>query len=226
MTLVSMPRWPPFSATEYPEGMPPELAELLPSLHAACVMVLSAVYEHELYRAFGRDQSFIDKVNGTDVAPAIGLLRTCISDSLILTLASLFKSDSRAVNLRPILNRLCDPRYTDFFVTEHQRRRPLLNTEHQRARLVRMQRRLNREPLRGCIQRLDDLRDQGVAHVDRSPKADFEWPFLRDVSVALAAAANITVTALHYMTWRRFDVRASRQHAIRLRQAFTQAVRP
>ena len=80
--------------------------------------------------------------------------------------------------------------------------------------------------MRGRIQRLDDLRDQGVAHVDRRPKADFEWPFLRDVSVALAAAANITVTALHYMTWRRFDVRATRQHGIMLRQTFTQAVRP
>jgi hypothetical protein len=44
---------------------------------------------------------------------------------------------------------------------------------------------------------LFELRDQGVAHVDRWPKANFEWPFLREVSVALAAAANITVTALH-----------------------------
>ena len=189
-------------------------------------MVTSAVYEHELYRAFGRDQSFIDKVNGTDVAPAIGLLRTCISDSLILALASLFKSDERAVNLRHILNRLCDPRYTDFFVTEHQRLHPPVNTQHQRGRLVRMRRRLNREPLRGRLQRLDDFCNQGVAHVDRSPKADFEWPFVRDVSVALAAAANITVTALHYMTRRRVDVRATRRHAIMLRQAFTQAVRP
>jgi hypothetical protein len=226
MTLVSMPQWPPISAGQYPEGMPPELVALLPGLHAACVMVTSAVYEHELYRAFGRDQSFLDRVNGTDVAPAIGLLRACISDSLILTVASLFKSDPRAVNLRHILNKLCDPLYTDFFVTQHQRLHPPLNTEHQRARLVRMHRRLNREPLRGCIQRLDDLRDQGVAHVDLSPKPDFEWPFVRDVSVALAAAGNITITALHYMTWRRFDVRASRQHGIMLRQAFLRAVRP
>jgi hypothetical protein len=221
-----MPQWPPISAGEYPEEMPPKLVALLPSLHTACVMVTSAVYEHELYRALGRDQSFIDKVNGTAVAPAIDLLRTCISRSLILTLASLFKSDPKAVNLRHILNGLCDPRYTGFFVTQHQQLHPPLNTEHQRARLVRMQRRLNRESLRGCIQRLDDLRDQGVAHVDRWPKADFEWPFFRDVSVALAAAANITVTALHYMTTRRFDVRAATQHGVMLRQAFTQAVRP
>jgi hypothetical protein len=141
-------------------------------------------------------------------------------------LGSLFKSDPRTVNLRHILNKLCDPRYTSFFVTQHQRLHPPLNTEHQRARLVRMRQRLNHEPLRGRIQRLDDLRDQGVAHVDLSPKADFEWPFLRDVSIALAAAANITVTALHYMTWRRFNVRASRQHGVLIKQAFTQAVRP
>jgi plasmid stabilization system protein ParE len=73
MTLISMPQWPPISAEQYPEGMPEELVALLPNLHAACVMVLSAVYEHELYRAFGRDRSFIGKVSGTDVAPAIGL---------------------------------------------------------------------------------------------------------------------------------------------------------
>ena len=82
--------------------MPPELVALLPSLHAACVMVMSAVYEHDLFRAFGRDQSLIDRVNGTDVAPAIGLLRACISDSLVLTLAALFKSDPKTVNLRQI----------------------------------------------------------------------------------------------------------------------------
>jgi hypothetical protein len=46
MTLISMPQWPPISAEQYPEGMPEELVALLPNLHAACVMVLSAVYEH------------------------------------------------------------------------------------------------------------------------------------------------------------------------------------
>jgi len=170
MTLISMPQWPSFSVGEYPAGMPPELQDLLPNLHAACVMVTSAVYEHELYLAFGRDRSFIDKVNGTAVAPSIGLLRTCISDSLILTLAALFKSDPRSVNLRQILNKLCDPRYTAFFAAHHQQFQPWINTEHQRGRLVRMQRRINRDPLRSCIQRLDDLRDQGVAHLGQNAR--------------------------------------------------------
>jgi hypothetical protein len=221
-----MPQWPPFGLNEYPNGMPPELVALLPSLHAACIMVLSATYEHELYLAFGRDQDFISKVNGAAVAPAIGLLRACISDSLVLALASLFKSDPRSVNLRHIMNPLCDPRHTNFFAAAHRRRNSPMDTERQRERLVRMQRRLNREPLRAWIQRLDDLRDQVVAHVVRSPDADFEWPFIRDVSMALAAAANITVTVLHYMTWRRLNVLTSRQHAFILRQAFTQAIRP
>jgi hypothetical protein len=226
MTLISMPQWPPFQPDEYPEQMPPELVALLPSLHAACVIILSATYENELFRAMGRDQDFLLKVNGTDVAPAVGLLRTCISRSLILALASLFKSAPELANLRHILKKLCDPRYTDFFAAQHQRLLPPLNTEHQRARLVRMHRRINRDPLRACIQRIDDLRDQGVAHVVLSPDADFEWPFLQDLSVALAAAANVTVTVLHYMTWRRFDVRASRQHAVLLKQAFIKSIRP
>jgi hypothetical protein len=221
-----MPQWPPFVPAEYPNGMPPELVALLPSLHAACVIVLSATYEHELYLAFGRDREFIGKVDGTPVAPAIGLLRACISKSLILALASLFKSDPKSVNLRHIIKALCDPRHTDFLAAAHQTITPHVNTARERARLVHMQRRLNRGPLKACIQRLDDLRDQGLAHIERVPKADFEWPFIRDVSVALAAAANMAVTSLHFMTWRRFDVQASRQHAFALRHAFTQAIRP
>jgi hypothetical protein len=49
---------------------------------------------------------------------------------------------------------------------------------------------------------------------------------MRDVSMAFVAAANITVTALHYMTWRRFNVRASRRHGIMPTRAFTQAISP
>jgi hypothetical protein len=49
---------------------------------------------------------------------------------------------------------------------------------------------------------------------------------MRDVSMAFVAAANITVTALHYMTWRRFKVLASRMHGIMLTRAFTQAINP
>ena len=226
VTLISMPQWPPFGPDAYPEGMPAELVALLPSLHAACVVVTSAAYEHEMFRAFGRDEAFLRKVNGTDVAPAIGVLRTCISDSLVLSLAMLFKSDPKAVNLRQLLNTVCRPGYTSFFVAAHRRCHPPLDTEHQRGRLIRMQRRINRDPLRACIQRLDDLRDQGVAHLDRAPKSDFEWPLMRDVSTAFAAAANITVSALHYMTWRRFNVRATRTHGITLTHSLTQAIDP
>lgn len=157
MTLISMPQWPPFGPDTYPEGMPAELVALLPSLHAACVVITSAAYEHEMFRAFGRDEAFLRKVNGTDVAPAIGVLRTCISDSLVLSLAMLFKSDPKAVNLRQLLNTVCCPEYTSFFVAAHRRCHPPLDTEHQRERLIRMQRRINRDPLRACLQRLDDL---------------------------------------------------------------------
>jgi hypothetical protein len=226
VTLISMPQWPPFKPDHYPQGMPAELLELLPSLHAACVVVTSAAYEHEMFRAFGRDEAFLRKVNGTDVAPAIGVLRTCISDSLVLSLAMLFKSDPKAVNLRHLPNTLCRPEYTAFFAAAHRRCNPPLDTEHQRGRLIRMQRRINRDPLRGCIQRIEGLRDQGVAHLDRAPKPGFEWPLMRDMSMAFAAAANITVTALHYMTWRRFNARASRTHGIMLTRAFTQAISP
>lgn len=226
VTLISMPQWPPFGPDAYPEGMPAELVALLPSLHAACVVVTSAAYEHEMFRALGRDEAFLRKVNGTDVAPAIGVLRTCISDSLVLSLAMLFKSDPKAVNLRQLLNTVCRPEYTSFFVAAHRRCHPPLDSEHQRGRLIRMQRRINRDPLRACIQRLDDLRDQGVAHLDRAPKSDFEWPLMRDVSTAFAAAANITVSVLHYMTWRRFNVRATCTHGITLTRALTQAIDP
>jgi len=226
VTLISMPQWPPLGPDHYPEGMPAELVELLPSLHAACVVVTSAAYEHEMFRAFGHDEAFLRKVNGTDVAPAIGVLRTCISDSLVLSLAMLFKSDPKAVNLRYLLNTLCRPEYPTFFAAAHRRRNPPLDTEHQRGRLIRMQRRITRDPLRRCIQRIDDLRDQGVAHLSRTPKPGFEWPLMSDVSMAFVAAANITVTALHYMTWRRFNVRASRTHGIMLTRAFTQAISP
>ena len=226
MTLISMPQWPPFEPAHYPKGMPTELVALLPGLHAACVVVTSAAYELEMFRTFGRDEAFLRKVNGTDVAPAIGLLRTCISDSLILSLAMLFKSDPRTVNLRQLLKALCRLDYVTFFAAAHRGCNPPINTEHQRGRLIRMQRRINRDPLRGCLQRIDDLRDQGVAHLDRCPKPGFEWPLMRDVSMAFAAAANIIVTALHYMTWRRFNVRASRAHGIMLMRAFTQAIDP
>ena len=226
VTLISMPQWPPFRPDHYPEGMPAELVELLPSLHAACVVVTSAAYEYEMFRAFGRDEAFLRKVNGTDVAPAIGVLRTCISDSLVLSLAMLFKSDPRAVNLRQLVNTLCRPEYTPFFAAAHRCCNPPLDTEHERSRLIRMQRRINRDPLRSCIQRIDDLRDQGVAHLNRAPEPGFEWPLMRDVSMAFLAAANITVTVLHYMTWRRFNVQAVRRHGATITRALIQAISP
>ena len=221
-----MPQWPPIGLDHYQQGMPAELVELLPRLHAACVVVTAAAYEHEMFLAFGLDEAFLRKVKGSDVAPAIGLIRTCISDSLVLSLAALFKSDPKAVNLRELLSTLCRPEYTAFFVAAHRRCNLPLDTEHQRSRLIRMRRRINQNPLLGCIQRIDDLRDQGLAHIDHNPKPDFEWPRVRDVSMALAAAVNITVTILHYMTWRRFDVRATRAHGLMLTQAFTKAISP
>ena len=226
MTLAINPNWPPFEPHELPPGMPPDLVAHLPSLHAASLVIMAGVYEHELFRAFGRDQRFLDKVNGTGVAPAIGLLRTSLSSTLIIGLAGLFKSDQRSVNLRHLLKALCNERHAAFFAEEHRRHTPPIDSEHQRGRLVRMQRRINREPLRSCLKRIDDLRDQAVAHIELSPAPDFVWPLVTDVSKAYVAASNITFTALHYMTRRRVVVRRYREEAKTLTRDFLQSVQP
>jgi CspA family cold shock protein len=44
-----MPQWPSIGPDHYAEGVPEELVALLPNLHAACVVLTSTAYEHEMF---------------------------------------------------------------------------------------------------------------------------------------------------------------------------------
>lgn len=223
MSLISMPQWPEFTRDDCPPGLPQDLVDLLPGLHAACVVIVEASYEHDLLRALN-SAAFISRVNGTPVMPGVQIVITSVVDSLIVALCSVFDPDYRGIDLKPIVNRFCDPNHVPVFEDWHRARRVV--TEQSRRRLVRLQRRLGRNPFERSLERIRGLRRKGIAHIDLTVQPGFDWPYVRDITIVLAASANLTTALLHYATQRRFDVRKSRDHGLRYAAAFADLIRP
>jgi len=162
--LIAMPNWPPFSPTEYATDMPDELLELLPLLHGSCIIVQSAVYDHALLAYMKSSSEFNLKIRESYLAAVINQVEISLTKSLVLSLASLFDSAPATVNIRRALNVAVRDQWLPILEPRHSLRSE--DVSRKRDRLIRMQRRIKRAPLKGAIERVTDFRNKGVAHVD------------------------------------------------------------
>lgn len=168
--MVAASNWPPFTSVELPPSLVGELGCILEPLYVATLELHRTVYRYELLAALGRNWDFVQRINGTTAAPALNTVKGCVSTSIVLSLCALFDEEAGAVSLKKILNEVLRPEYADRFREFHATLDASFNVSHHLARLGRMQRRLRRGTIGKAIERLRDLRNQMVAHLDTKPE--------------------------------------------------------
>jgi hypothetical protein len=219
--------WPPFTVAELPPKLAGELECILTPLYLATLELHRTIYRYELSVALGRDWSFVNKIDRTAIAPALNTIKGCIFTAIVVSLCAFFDEKADAVNLKAILNRVVRPEYLLRFSEFHMQWNPTFSADKQHARLLRLQRRLRRGDSGRALVRLNDLRNQVVAHLDSQPQLGHGWPVIRDITVVLAAVANILISLMRLATPGRVIrpalCRRDAQHQAR---ALCQAIRP
>jgi hypothetical protein len=224
--IVAM-NWPPFTAAELPPTLVNELQDILEPLYLATLELHRTVYRYELLAALGRDWEFVNKVNRTTAAPALNTIKGCINTAILISLCAFFDEAPGAVNLKVILNRVLRPDYTESLREFHRLTTPTFDVDRQRERLIRMQRRLNRGNTGRAIVRLSELRNQIVAHLDTQPRFEEGWPVIGDMTMVLAAVADVVISLVHFtIAGRRIKPSLGRQEAQLQARALCQAIQP
>jgi len=219
--------WPPFSAANLPPALIDELECILEPLYLATRELDRTVYRYEMLAALGRDWAFVNKINGTSAAPGLTTINGCIFTAVVVSLCAFFDDTPGAVNLRMILNRVVRPEYLDRFREFHTLTNPTFDTDWQRERLLRLQRRLNRGDTGKALARLNDLRNQIVAHLDTQPQFDDGWPVNADMAIVLAAVANTVISLVRFtIAERGVKPHEGRRNAQRQARALCAAIRP
>jgi hypothetical protein len=195
--MIVATNWPPYTPAELPPAVAGDLESILEPLYVATLELHRTLYRYELLRALGRDSEFVERINGTSAAPSLNTVKGCINTAIVASLCCFFDEDASAVNLRTILNRVLRPEYAERFCEFHASVDPSFDVRWQIGRLQRMQRRLKPGGSAGkAIERLSHLRNQMVAHLDRRPAFDRGYPVMADMSVVLAAVANVMVSTV------------------------------
>lgn len=188
--------WPPFAPAELPPNLVGELQCILTPLYLATLELQRTVYRYELLAALARDWTFVHKINGTVLAPALNTIKGCIFTAIVVSLCAFFDDEADAVNLRAVLNRVVRLEYLDRFREFHSQSNAVFDADNQHERLLRLQRRLRRGDAGKAFVRLNDLRNQVVAHLDTQPEFDDGWPVVGDMTIVLAAIASIVISVV------------------------------
>jgi hypothetical protein len=131
----------------------------------------------------------VAKINNTRTAYAMTTISGALISTLVVSLSALFDDDPDAVSLKRVLNTLVHPESLGPLQEHH--RAGIVDVETILARLKRIRSRLNRDPLKGAIIRLRDLRNQEAAHIDIELSLANGRPVFGHLDLVYAVAANI-----------------------------------
>jgi hypothetical protein len=226
--IVVASNWSPsYTPAELPPALADDLGGILEPLHLATLELYRTLYRYELLVALGQ-RDFFNKINGTTAAPPFNTVVGCINTAIVVSLCAFFDETPGAVNLRAILNRILRPDYADRFREFHSAMNPGFDVDRHRRRLVQMQRRLRRHGKTGeAIQRLSDLRNQTVAHLDTQPRFDQGYPMIADMSTVLASVAKILISVVRLtVAGRRIELSLARRDARLQALALCLAIQP
>jgi hypothetical protein len=124
----------------------------------------------------------------------LNTIRGSIGAILVVSLAALFDRDRQATSLLArALNAVLTQTNTDIITALHPKFAPSIDTDRALVGLRRLRSRLSREPLKGAIGRLQDLRNQDVAHLDTAPLFSKGAALTGDIDRVLVFSANVIV---------------------------------
>jgi len=206
-------------------NMPPALRAGLEVLGRATGHFLIVTHRYEMFRALARDAAFVARINETTASDGLNTIRGALAATLVISLAALFDRNSDPTSLARVLNSALAPANADTFAAFHLAFAIPIDIGQAREGLRRLHSRLSREPLKGAIERLRDLRNQDVAHLDLNPDFPKGRALTRDIDMVHAISANIIVKVNRFCG---VNVRTSGIHAEARAQAYAlcRAIQP
>jgi len=124
---------------------------------------------------------------------------------LVISLGSIFDSNPDALDLVRVLNALLNPENIEVFRSYHSTWPVPFDTDRGIRCLTQKARRFRRGKLRDAIQRIRDLRNQAIAHIDMEPVFENGRTKVWEIDYVLAGAAGAVVLANQFATGRFID---------------------
>jgi AbiU2 len=177
-----------------------------------------ASHRYEMYRAIARDADFVARINMTSCASGLNTVRGALVATLVISLAALFDQSRDATSLHKVLNPFLSPANAAAFAAIHHTFFVPIDSDRMLSLLRRLRFRLSRNPLKGAIERLRDLRHQDVAHLDLNPAFPKGPALTSDIDLVYAVSANVIVKCNRFCG---LDIRASEIRANARSQAHT-----
>jgi hypothetical protein len=216
----------PAAHTAFPDlVMSDDLRTGLAMLHRATNHFIVLAHRYEMYRAIARNRDFVMRINGTTSAAGLNTLRGALAATLVISLAALFDSEKGATSLYKVLNPVFIPSNAEALATIHHLILVPFDPDQVLDQLRRLRSRLSRPPIKGAVERLRDLRNQDVAHLDLTPEFPNGPALTGEIDLVYAISANIIVKCnLFYgLRIRAADIRAEARAQAHV---LSQAIRP
>jgi hypothetical protein len=165
-----------------------------------------------LYTAMTRSKEFADACNASDAAEGSAIIVGSLMRTIVVTIAALFDTDSRASNIPKILRIALSPARSEFLSSFHKHCGVEVESQRSRKRLIKYGRAIKAGKLKAAIRRLVRVRNTFVAHIDfePAPLEPLERAIIRDFDHIISAASIIVGEANVFVLGRRIDVASLR----------------
>ncbi len=224
MAETETPWWPEYRPEEGPPDATNELLQALGELNAITRQVRIATDTYYMFKELARKRSVVDVISGSPIEYGVRIVVGAIIRDLVIALASVFDSETKATNLKRVLNSLLHPRHTDIFRRWHASWPVPYSTDNGIARLKYLQKRINTGTPAKAIARIIDLRKQAIAHVDLAPEFKRGRPQVWEIEYTLVAVASAVLTANLFATGRNIDAHQLRAHSRKRIEEFSHAL--
>ena len=205
--------WSGYGSEEIPPDAPSDLQRALGELYAISRQIRVSCDTYYLFKAITQRRAFVEVVSGSPIAYSMRIVAGAVSRDLVISLASVFDADERAINLRRVINKLLHPNHIKIFRHFHATWPVPPDTDAGIAKLSRWQDRMKRGKLSEAIQRVIDLRKKAIAHVDLAPEFKNGPLKVWEVEYALAGATSAVLVANHFATGRWIDASQIRKNS-------------
>jgi hypothetical protein len=218
------PWWTEYHPMEGPPGATEELRQALVELNAITRQVRMAVDTYYMFKELARKKSICDAVNGSPIEYGVRILVGAVVRDLVIALASVFDPQSKATNIKRVLNALLLPAHEEIFRRWHAGWPVPYDTDKGIARLRYLRRRINNGKPAKAIERIIELRKKAMAHVDLEPEFKAGKPQVWEIEYTLVAVASTVLVANLFATGRNIDAQQLRANSQKRIKEFSDAL--
>lgn len=211
--MIEYNTWPGYMPEEIPPDAPPGLKHTMNELNTISRKIRVSVDTYYLFKTIMQRRAFAEAVNGSPIAYATRVVAGAVTRDLVISLASIFDSNNDAINLKRVVNSLLNPKHVEILRRFHATWPAPYDTNSGIKKLLYWQNKIRKGNLSNAIQKISDLRNKAVAHVDLDPEFKHGRVQVWEIEYIIVGASSIVLIANQFAAGRIIDAAQLRQNS-------------